>query len=190
MTGSWPREPRYPELFPPAGKWFRPPEAPSTHCKREGAGVRVPRNGITTMTPYVFLDTNIYIRYLTQGKPGCEEACFQELKELIESGKVGLLLPEVVRLELDKFWRGWECTVEAKFKKLKTALESGFAGNKDKWNELDDVPGAIFTALDDKKCSKLETALRHYQQLEDLFRSQAVVYFTRPGLARLQRFGS
>ena len=39
---------------------------------------------------YVFLDTNILIRTITQGMPGCEIESWEELKSLAEKNKVTL----------------------------------------------------------------------------------------------------
>ncbi len=48
------------------------------------------------MTPYVLLDTNILIRFVTQGQPGCEPEQFDAVKEFVQSGKVKLFSSEVV----------------------------------------------------------------------------------------------
>jgi hypothetical protein len=127
------------------------------------------------MPVYIFLDTNIYIRYLMQSKPGCDPQFFQELKQLIDDGKARLLLPEIVLLELEKFWGRMETTLDDKFKEMKAGLEAYFKGQAGKsWNELSDVKDTMLKALDEKKRHKIETAQQHYQHIQDLFGSKHV----------------
>jgi hypothetical protein len=127
------------------------------------------------MPVYIFLDTNIYIRYLMQGKPGCDPQFFQGLKQLIDNGKARLLLPEIVLLELEKFWSRMESVLDDKFKEMKAGLEAYFKGQAAKsWNELGDVKDSMLKALDEKKRHKIKTAQQHYQHLRDLFRSEQV----------------
>jgi rRNA-processing protein FCF1 len=66
------------------------------------------RTATTTQTVFVTLDTNIIIRTISQGMPGCEIEHWQELRVLVEANKVGLVIPEVVLLELRKLWATFE----------------------------------------------------------------------------------
>jgi predicted nucleic acid-binding protein len=54
---------------------------------------------------FVFLDTNILIRVATQGQPGCEEHCWEELRKLANDSKVTILVPDIVRLEFSRHAR-------------------------------------------------------------------------------------
>ena len=54
------------------------------------------------MRNFVCLDTNIYVRIISQGKPGCEEEYWNQLNRWIVDGSITLLVPEIVLLELQK----------------------------------------------------------------------------------------
>lgn len=54
---------------------------------------------------YVFIDTNIYLRVISQGKDGCERSYFDNLALLVKAGEICLLAPEVVELEIEAKWR-------------------------------------------------------------------------------------
>jgi hypothetical protein len=70
---------------------------------------------------YLVIDTNIWVRVVSQGKPGCEIAHLDDLRSLVEESKLTLLLPEVVQLELGKSWRSFNETVTIEIGKLCTA---------------------------------------------------------------------
>ncbi len=63
---------------------------------------------------YAFVDTNIFVRIASQGRPGCELTHFESLKTLVQSRAVTLLVPEVLLLEVEKKFR----TIPATSKKL------------------------------------------------------------------------
>ncbi len=118
------------------------------------------------MSVYIFLDSNIYIRYLTQGQPGCEPVHFQELVKLITDGAARLLVPEVVRLEIEKFLTHMEGDFSFHFKKAREELESRAKA----WNEMSDVKDTLLKALDDAERRKKENVKRHYEKVQALFR--------------------
>ncbi len=97
------------------------------------------------MSVYIFLDSNIYIRYLTQGQPGCEPVHFQELVKLITDGAARLLVPEVVRLEIEKFLTHMEGDFSFHFKKAREELESRAKA----WNEMSEVKDTLLNARED-----------------------------------------
>jgi hypothetical protein len=45
------------------------------------------------MQVFIFLDSCIYIRFMTQGQPGCEPEYFRKLEEMIATAAARLLLP-------------------------------------------------------------------------------------------------
>jgi predicted nucleic acid-binding protein len=101
------------------------------------------------MTPFVFLDTNILFRYVTQGQTGCEPQHWEALKSAIVSGLVKLLLPEVVELEFGKLCQTLKNDLEAQIQKvdskvaeaMKAAIGELFAPAKGEkiWNEVGDM---------------------------------------------------
>jgi len=137
------------------------------------------------MPVYIFLDTNIYIRHLMQGKP----ETLQELTQLVDSDQALLLLPQVVVLELDKFRRHLKTKLDLAFKTIADGTGIKWTGGK-VLNYVKDVPALLLQALDEhkrqwdenkrqwlkqRKKDTYATAERHYQQIESLFRSQSVV---------------
>lgn len=75
---------------------------------------------------YVCLDTCVYVAMFKRDQKGCDAKVRQELKSLLESGKAVLLLPEVVRLELNKVWEGLRRGVKKHFGQLPGLLEGHY----------------------------------------------------------------
>jgi hypothetical protein len=74
---------------------------------------------------YASLDTNIFVRIVSQGKPGCEIEQFKALKSLVENGVVHLLVPEVVVLELEKENRQFAAQLDASRPAIPVAQVTG-----------------------------------------------------------------
>ncbi|MGL4419238.1 MAG: PIN domain-containing protein, partial [Gemmataceae bacterium] len=102
---------------------------------------------------YLFVDTNIWVRVISQGKPGCEIAHFDNLRRLIEESKITLLLPEVVQLELEKNWRSFTEKAEIEIGKLEKELESLL--RKEFWTEIEDVQKSLREFLTEQKAKKV-----------------------------------
>ena len=83
---------------------------------------------------YAFVDTNIFVRIATQGRPGCEQKHFDDLRTLVENGTFRLLVPEVVSLEVQKNFRSLPKAVESACDKLSDAVGKA---TQDTWSEID-----------------------------------------------------
>jgi hypothetical protein len=144
---------------------------------------------VAAKTVYVFLDSCIYNRFLTQGQPGCEPEHFQKVEELITTEAACLLLPEIVQLEVEKFWSQLEDDFNHHFEKAAKSLATVGDGIAKDWNEMGDVKGALLAALDEKRRQKTEAAKPHYQRVQELFRlpSVASIPFTHEVLLRGNR---
>jgi predicted nucleic acid-binding protein len=75
---------------------------------------------------YVFIDTNIWIRVLTQGRPGCEPERLEEFISLVDDGKLVLLLPDLVELELEKGRRNLADDMIKKLASVEKQIEESF----------------------------------------------------------------
>src|SRR5258707_1282540 len=105
---------------------------------------------------YLVIDTNIWVRVISQGKPGCEIAHLEDLRRLVGESKVTLLLPEVIQLELGKNWRSFTETVEIEIGKLEKDLDSLL--RKQFWTEIEDVQKSLREFLADQKSKKVSAA--------------------------------
>jgi RNA polymerase sigma factor (sigma-70 family) len=122
---------------------------------------------------YLFIDTNILVRVISQGKPGCEVTHFDDLQKLVDDDKATLLLPEVVLLELKKNWRTFIEKVEIEIGKLEKELEAIL--KKKAWTEIEDVQKALGEFLNQQKEKKISTATDRHQKVLALLASQKVV---------------
>lgn len=122
---------------------------------------------------YVFIDTNLWVRLLSQGKPGCEPVFFDEIKELVGSSKITLILPEIVELELEKQWRAFREDVTKDIGKLSQKLDSLL---KEKvWEEIEDVRAALPSFLVERRDVKIKDAERYFDQIQQFFRQPQLV---------------
>ncbi len=122
---------------------------------------------------YLVVDTNIWIRVISQGKPGCEIAHFDDLRQLVEGSKITLLLPEVIRLELEKNWRSFADSVEFNIGKLEKELDTILG--KTYWNEIEDVQKSLRAFLLEQKAKKVRAASERYANVQRLLSSPNVV---------------
>ena len=122
---------------------------------------------------YVFVDTNIWIRILTQAIPGCELEHLDKLQELITSRKVVLLMPEIVELEVEKNRRELTDNLTRSIATLQTDIEQ--AMKKKTWNEIEDVKKQVTGLLQDAKERKMASAERSYLRVAEVFKSPHVV---------------
>ena len=120
---------------------------------------------------YVFLDTCIYSRMVTQGKAGSTLECFEDLKKLAEDGKVRVVVPEVVLLEFDKFCRELDSTYSVSIEKLKKEIESA----KIPWNEIEDVRQSVISHLESEVAKKKGAFPDRINHVRDWIGSDGVV---------------
>ncbi len=122
---------------------------------------------------YLVVDTNIWVRVVSQGKPGCEIAHLDDLRVLIEAPSLTLLLPEVVQLELAKNWRSFNENVAVQIGKLEKELDPLL--RKPFWTEIEDVQRSLREFLAAQKERKVAAATVRYQKVQDLLTSPKVV---------------
>jgi RNA polymerase sigma factor (sigma-70 family) len=122
---------------------------------------------------YAFIDTNIWVRVLSQGRPGCEIEHLESLQTMCADRKVVLLLPEIVELELEKQWREFTDELTREIGQLEQKIESAIKPKL--WTEIEDVHASIRTLLSDTKQKKVEVARQSFQKVQILFRSIHVV---------------
>jgi predicted nucleic acid-binding protein len=89
---------------------------------------------------FVFLDTNIMVRFLIQDTPKFEDS-WTKLNEFLIADNAHLLVPELVLLELQKKKRTLSIDVTKKTETLRRAIEESF--RKESWNELDGLKSAV-----------------------------------------------
>lgn len=100
---------------------------------------------------YAFIDTNIFVRIATQGRPGCEQTHFDDLRTLATEGLFRLLVPEVVLLELDKCFHRLPRDIESNCDKLCDAVNKA---TKDTWSEIDSLKVEVLNRIKDFKKTK------------------------------------
>lgn len=122
---------------------------------------------------YLLIDTNIWVRVISQGKPGCEIGHFDELRSLIEQSELTLLLPEVIQLEISKNWRSFTETVEVEIGKLEKELE-GLLKRK-LWTEIEDVQKSLREFFVEQKERKITAATARYEKVQALLASSKVI---------------
>ncbi len=126
------------------------------------------------MSPlYVFIDTNIWIRVISQGKPGCELPHLETLSTLVDQGQLVLVLPEIVELELEKLWREFKDDVVKHVGQIEKKLEDVFKPQL--WTEIEDLRTAIGAFLQQQKQTKITTAEANYKRIQQLFASAKIV---------------
>ncbi len=120
---------------------------------------------------YVFIDTSVWIRVLSQGNPGCEILRVNELKSMLSTGKITLLLPEIVELEIEKNWRDFNDDIIKEIGQLENKIDKA---TKETWNEIEDIQKSIKQLIKDAKAKKVADAQMHFQSIQDLFSSPNV----------------
>ncbi|HEV3300034.1 MAG TPA: hypothetical protein VG055_10345 [Planctomycetaceae bacterium] len=99
------------------------------------------------MRIFVFLDTNILIRIATQGKPGCEQERWRELHKLVADSRVTIIVPEIVRLEFEKFHDRFLSDFHKKLEKFGANVKALVEDEKPYWNEMTDLLGSFRQAV-------------------------------------------
>jgi len=122
---------------------------------------------------YLVVDTNIWVRVISQGKPGCEITHLDDLGTLVQDSKVTLLLPEVIKLELSKEWRSFRERVEIEIGKLEKDLDS--LVRKQFWTEIEDVQNSLREFLANQKTRKISAARERFDKVQQLLSSPRIV---------------
>jgi predicted nucleic acid-binding protein len=122
---------------------------------------------------FVFLDTNILFRYVTQGQPGCEAEHWEELKKAVEGRAVTLLVPEVVTLEFEKLVRKLDQKLAGEINRAETAIKSA-EEKANLWNELGDLFPFLNDQLSQWKRSKIDDAVSRKKEVDRFLSSEHV----------------
>ena len=118
---------------------------------------------------HAFIDTNIFIRVMSQGKPGCEVQLFDSLRTLVRGHTLSLVIPEVVNLELDRHIRDLPLTVRQHFGDLKKAISKTSA-----WSEIQDAKEKILAQLDTLRDEKIDMWKRLHHEVNTFIKSDKV----------------
>ncbi|HEY1375384.1 MAG TPA: PIN domain-containing protein [Gemmataceae bacterium] len=122
---------------------------------------------------YIFVDTNIWVRVISQGRPGCELVHFVALRNLVEQGKAILILPEIVELELEKCWRAFTDDLTKGIGQMEKQI--GEVLKQKSWSEIEDVKGSIAAFLQGTREQKRGAAQRHFDGIQEFFQSKQIV---------------
>jgi hypothetical protein len=123
---------------------------------------------------YVCLDSCIFDRIVTQGKPGCTTECFEELKKLAHDGKIRIIVPEVVVLEFEKFCRELENAFAASIEQFKKDVAEACARKQKLWNEIDDLKQSLGPHIEAAAAKKKAAFPDRIKAVSDLLQSEVV----------------
>ncbi|MDU4589410.1 MAG: PIN domain-containing protein [Clostridium butyricum] len=118
----------------------------------------------------IFIDTNVYIRLLTNEE---DRKLFDELKVLVEHKAVQLIIPEIVLLELEKQNKTAQREFENELNKLQREVSEY---SKSLWSEVRDVQDKISTLISEEKSKKKIMWDDNYTSLIDFLTSNYVKY--------------
>src|SRR5262245_8803213 len=122
---------------------------------------------------YLVIDTNIWVRVISQGRPGCEVSHLDYLCSVLSEGKITLLLPEVIQLELEKNWRSFVDEATVQIGKLEKEVDVLI--NKQFWTEIEDVQRALRGFLSEQKNKKISSATERYSKVRSLLKSGNII---------------
>ena len=133
---------------------------------------------------YAFIDTNIFVRVMSQGKPGCEIDLFERLRVLATGGALTLVIPEVVQLELEGQMHNLPEVLKQKFGDLKKIINSTPV-----WSEIEDAKQLAMQQLDSLCDEKQQRWHQIYEEVLVLFNSEKVasIPFTTEIMCRAKK---
>lgn len=118
---------------------------------------------------YAFIDTNILVRVMSQGKPGCETRLFENLRTLVESQALSIVIPEIVEFELERHFLDLPLTMRQHFGDMKKEISK-----KPVWSEIQDAKESILTQLDTLRDGKIEGWKTLHQEVAAFLKSDKV----------------
>ncbi len=121
---------------------------------------------------YAFVDTNIFIRIATQGRPGCEPNHFNDLQTLVTGDEFQLILPEVVSLEVEKGLGTLPKLVESACDKLSEAVSKA---TQDTWSEIDSLKVDVLSRINKLKQSRIKQCLEMSTQIKTFLKSNVIM---------------
>jgi hypothetical protein len=125
------------------------------------------------MGSFVCLDTNIYVRFISQGMPGCEQEQWDALVSRVNDKTITLLVPEIISLELEKQWLIIPELMKTKFLACRKALEKNVRHELDH-SELREFPDTLLAAYDKLSAEKSAAMETRHQQVQRLIRSEQI----------------
>jgi hypothetical protein len=126
---------------------------------------------------YIFIDSCSFIRFISQGRPGCEPVQFDALLKLLDGKSHCLLLPEVAEMEVAKAWDAFGDHVEEVLGELAAKFDAfdKQLPHKAKWSETDDVMLNLKQRLHELKASKLQLAIANHASVLELFKHKSTI---------------
>lgn len=118
---------------------------------------------------YAFIDSNIFIRVMSQGKPGNETHLFDDLRTLAEGRAIVLIIPEVVLFELEHQMRDSDKLLRQEFGKIKEAVNKTTV-----WSEVADIKLSALSNLDIARNEKIESWNKSYSDIMTFLNSDHV----------------
>ena len=118
---------------------------------------------------YAFIDTNIFVRVMSQGKPGCESELFDNLRTLVGGKALSLIIPEIVKFEIERHIRDLPLTVRQHFGDLKRVISTTSV-----WSEIQDAKESLLTELDTLRDEKIESWKKLHQEVTTFLESDKV----------------
>ena len=119
---------------------------------------------------YVFIDTNIYIRLLTNST---DNKLFDNLKILVNDGIIQLLVPEIILLELNKE----NLRSINEFDKQARSLNANITNNcKGIWSEIKDIEIKLNKLIDDEISIKKSSWKENYSELIKFLSSENIKF--------------
>ena len=119
---------------------------------------------------FAFLDTNIYIRIMTQGKSGCEFTIFNDLRTLCEGNIIRLLVPEIILFELEKENLRISKSFKIKFSDIKKNIEK-----VNVWSEIKDIENNMYEFLQEAEKTKIKNWESRYSDIRTFLNSDAII---------------
>jgi len=127
---------------------------------------------------YAFIDSNIFIRIVTQGRPGCEPIHLANLIDLVNAGTISLLVPEVVMLELEKHFRDLPTTIQDGCTRMKEAIDAELTKEfrKGLWNELAPLKDQLINNVESYKDQKLNDLVALKEEIVGFLNGDNVIH--------------
>ena len=122
---------------------------------------------------FIVLDTNILMRFVTQGTPGCEEVHWNDLLDIGKRQNVTFLVPETVALEFEKVTDDLAGQINLQYEKMRQCLPKAFA-DKTIWNEVKDTESLLLEKLGQLEEEKLNEWTKRRRQVERWIASGAI----------------
>jgi len=122
---------------------------------------------------YVFADANIFVRIITQGRPGCELSHFEDLVTLAEGDVVRVLVSEVLLLELEKQFCQLPQDFRSNCDRLKASLTKA---TENVWNEIDALKAMLLDVINTHINAKVGDCEKEAPRIMSFLRSASIKF--------------